>query len=61
MATTTPIKSISAAKPPDIKAARAAYIAAIQELPSPERISELLKTADLANVRLKRDLSEPRG
>ena len=56
MATTIPIKSISAAKPPNLADARAAYADAIRELDSSERIAELLRLADLANVRLKRDL-----
>jgi hypothetical protein len=56
MATTIPIKSISAAKPPNLTEARAAYADAIRELDSSEQTAELLRLADIANVRLRRHL-----
>ena len=58
MATTIPIKSISAAKPPDIRAASASYLEALLRLPAPDRTAELMRIADLANVRLRRDPSD---
>ena len=55
MATTIPLKSISAAKPPSLADARAAYADALRSLDSSERTAELLRLADLANVRLRRE------
>ena len=47
--------SVAAAKTSDLKAARAAYVAAVvKELDSPERVAEILKLADIVGARVKR-------